>query len=419
MAKQQGYLLSEDDVKALAQLVREHKRRTHNPRLRSVYGEGQPPSSSTYIALSPPGGIPALSEGPDTGTAFGGGDQPGYGECQVYQIIDNGGVGELVIVDGFTLTAYNLASSAIPGDSWCLLHQDAYGFYEAQEVAPGGSGGGGSGVALQEVNGGSDSVAAAATIQNDYASGLDLVPVSGTVGKYFLLAASMSQAGTVNLISQAFAGLKSFADGAYVNNRFRITVNLFGSPGNHDYLEAYITEDYSPTTPLARLDETLYHNAEATLHSYWLGGPSADGPGGVFVWEAPTPGGAAHPSGNLTLAVSPPGSNSSLMLLGGSAPYYGVADSFGNTYYGGTVISGSFPAYTGFAGGLYIGGNGVVGTVTVGQGGTGQTTLSSGQLLYGNGTGAVQTTSNARVQGGKVQTKVGTNLWAQFGSDTQ
>lgn len=85
-----------------------------------------------YVALTPAGGIPALAEGPDAGTAFGEGDIPGSADCQIYQVI----AGSLDTITGVTRTVYNLSESDIDGDSWILATRDKFGKWWAVPSAP-------------------------------------------------------------------------------------------------------------------------------------------------------------------------------------------------------------------------------------------------------------------------------------------
>lgn len=86
-----------------------------------------------YIARTPPGGIPASPIDdirPGTGSgSMGQGDVFEWAECQVFMPIPEGDDGNIALlrVPGLTRRVYNPYSSAIPGDTWTLVHRDKFG----------------------------------------------------------------------------------------------------------------------------------------------------------------------------------------------------------------------------------------------------------------------------------------------------
>lgn len=79
-----------------------------------------------------------------------------------------------------------------------------------------------------------------------------------------------------------------------------------------------------------------------------------------------------------------------------------------------------------FVKGLYVGGNlsvnlatQVTGILSSGNGGSGQSTMTSGQLIIGNGSGPFLSVPTTRTTpGGYLQFRIGTNLWLEHGSKT-
>ena len=70
--------LSEDDLEILKEVIsRERRRPPAHPTIPRVDFWEEQTGPETYVALTPAAGIPALTEGPDVGTAHGGGDVPG------------------------------------------------------------------------------------------------------------------------------------------------------------------------------------------------------------------------------------------------------------------------------------------------------------------------------------------------------
>lgn len=130
-------------------------------------------------------------------------------------------------------------------------------------------------------------------------------------------------------------------------------------------------------------------------------------------------------------------------FAGGDRPQYVVVDSTthpgvtkygqwatvaGLVFSGGIYTSGSFTGLTSVAvsggttglttSGGPITGSGTItidGTLGVANGGTGATSLTSGSLIVGAGTGSLSAVTNTRVSSGNLQLKLAANSWVDFG----
>lgn len=130
-----AYLLSESDREAIQEMLRQWKRMPDEPLSRHVK-EPLYQAPEVYVARTRSGGIPALSDEADVGTAPGP-DQPGYAECDIYQLLQSG---ELEIIDGLTRRVHNLSSSAIAANTWILVVRDKFGKWFSERAGSGGSG---------------------------------------------------------------------------------------------------------------------------------------------------------------------------------------------------------------------------------------------------------------------------------------
>lgn len=131
------YVLSRELMEAVRraeEAVRQARQNTEN---RQVVEDPPIQTPEVYIALTPAGGIPALTVLPGTGT--GGYDQPGVAECNIYQARFIGGsplTPEIVPVPNVSRLVYNLSTTAIGGDVWILLVRDKYGSWIADPIDP-------------------------------------------------------------------------------------------------------------------------------------------------------------------------------------------------------------------------------------------------------------------------------------------
>lgn len=129
------YFLNKDDRDHLQQMLTWFKQRRTNLQSRSPLDlPGR--SSDTYIAVVPDiGGIPPLTT-PGTGTGTGffdpdtNRDNPGFAECDIFQVVDIGDGFPTIEPLGFSLTVYNLSRSVI-GRDWILVTRDKFGTWVA------------------------------------------------------------------------------------------------------------------------------------------------------------------------------------------------------------------------------------------------------------------------------------------------
>lgn len=131
-----GIILTPKDKRVLQELIRREKRQRGSIARPGPLELSHPQSPEVFVALTPSGGIPALTESTDTGTAFGALDAPGSAECQVYRLDES----ELLeAVDGLTHVVYNLSSESIPGNKWILVIRDKFGTWFSNKFLSGGA----------------------------------------------------------------------------------------------------------------------------------------------------------------------------------------------------------------------------------------------------------------------------------------
>lgn len=140
MAKH-AYVLTDDDMDVLRRLVRRERDRRVGSSGRHTPEAEIGTAPETYIARTPLGGIPALTEPTDTDLGTGSDADigtgtgtarvevlPGYADCDIYQILvdpyDN--IPEIQPC-GFTITVFNLTSVALASHSWILITRDKFG----------------------------------------------------------------------------------------------------------------------------------------------------------------------------------------------------------------------------------------------------------------------------------------------------
>lgn len=116
-------ILNDDDIAILKQIVEEKRRsviggRGFGEKLWNPEDDQNTPE--VYIALVPSDGIPGLNQ---VGTAPAEDDEPGYAECEIYQLIDDGvTTPQLKQMDMGTKTVYNISTTTIQGNSeWVLV----------------------------------------------------------------------------------------------------------------------------------------------------------------------------------------------------------------------------------------------------------------------------------------------------------
>ncbi len=122
---------SENDLMVLKQIITAVKGgRVNTPTRptseRALTENADHQAPETYIAKTPSGGIPALTESsPD--------EQPGSATCDIYQILDDPvtGVAELQMVTGLNKIVYNLTTDAIDGDTLITVTRTKFGNWMA------------------------------------------------------------------------------------------------------------------------------------------------------------------------------------------------------------------------------------------------------------------------------------------------
>jgi hypothetical protein len=134
-----GHLINDELLRLIRQMIQSEQRRSGNTGQRpgGDLQEGWQ-ASDVYVALTPAGGIPALAEGPDTGTGLGEGDKPGGADCRIHRLLLSG-TDRRLYDSGFTRTVYNLSQDDVPGSIWVAIVKDKYGDWLV--VSPGALGG--------------------------------------------------------------------------------------------------------------------------------------------------------------------------------------------------------------------------------------------------------------------------------------
>lgn len=135
-----GYILTERDRAIVAETIRQVELMIG----RSLRGLGSVPTlrledipikSFMYVARAPINGIPALDVNTTgTGTTALGDDEPGYADCEIYQLMTTDDPPRLRST-GFTLRVYNLQNLTIPPNQWVTVTRDEYGTWWATSVA--------------------------------------------------------------------------------------------------------------------------------------------------------------------------------------------------------------------------------------------------------------------------------------------
>jgi hypothetical protein len=131
------YALSEQDYRLFREMVQAHQRSRSNGSQVGIGGQIQEDfqASDVYVARTPSGGIPALSAGGDTGTGTGSpllDDVPGSAMCQIYTIQDLNGSYNIPPIPGLYRRVFNVAATAISGDTWIIIKKTKRGFWVAE-----------------------------------------------------------------------------------------------------------------------------------------------------------------------------------------------------------------------------------------------------------------------------------------------
>jgi hypothetical protein len=136
VAQGKYYLLTEDDRQLLLDLKRERDKRVTTPRYEEVpsHAELFPLAPQTYVALTPSGGIPALTE-----VAGGEGSIPGHAVCDVYRVDHDYAEKEsdrpvLTRLDDEDRIVYNVLPTAIGGNRWVPIKRMAHHGWLAESL---------------------------------------------------------------------------------------------------------------------------------------------------------------------------------------------------------------------------------------------------------------------------------------------
>lgn len=117
-----GRFLTEKQDKLIQELLDEKRRGLRNPQNRTLaeitWDEGvahQAPE--VYIAKTQSEeGLPPRA-----------GDVPGYGECDIYQVVKTGGVDTIVQVPGLIKSVFNFTNSRISANNYFSIYRDKFG----------------------------------------------------------------------------------------------------------------------------------------------------------------------------------------------------------------------------------------------------------------------------------------------------
>lgn len=123
-------ILSDSDIVILKALINKSDSLLNNGVSRSdgEFQAGQDQSApDVYVALPPSTGIPACAF---VGTSPGVGDQPGYADCQIFQLLHvYPSAPQLISTGVASQRVYNLSSTDIPGDSWLTVQRTKDGVW--------------------------------------------------------------------------------------------------------------------------------------------------------------------------------------------------------------------------------------------------------------------------------------------------
>lgn len=125
-----GYLISGNDAAILKEVIAEFRGRKGNSTRRpnnEYWDEHQAPE--VYVARTPSGGIPKLTE--ETGAGIV--DTPGSATCAIYEI-QSGGIQP---IQGLNALVHNLTADAIEGDTWVVISRTKDGTWVVVAPAPG------------------------------------------------------------------------------------------------------------------------------------------------------------------------------------------------------------------------------------------------------------------------------------------
>ena len=122
------YFLNDEAYALLQEIFRAYRSGTDFGQVRTAEGDEGYLPPEVYVARTPTGGIPALSQGTDTGTDGTAldDDVPGSAECRIYRVLGTGSSARLVYA-GLTKWVYNLNGADLAGDTWVKVSRDKFG----------------------------------------------------------------------------------------------------------------------------------------------------------------------------------------------------------------------------------------------------------------------------------------------------
>lgn len=121
------YGLTEADIAKINELIsvqlHRYRNTTNRPEVNSP-DRDEILAPEVYLAKTPVDGVPALDEGPDTGTSTAASldDIPGVADCQIYRCIDG-----QILSCGFTKEVVNIHAIDLPPNKLVLVARDKWG----------------------------------------------------------------------------------------------------------------------------------------------------------------------------------------------------------------------------------------------------------------------------------------------------
>lgn len=128
-------VLSDSDVETLRDIIARVRRDRVNTTGRpDVTGE-EGASPNLYVARTPAGGVPALTEEAGAGIV----DTPGSADCDVYFLSEETAGTVIRPVSSMTQRVHNLSATAMPGDTWVPVGRTTHGLWLAFPAGGGGT----------------------------------------------------------------------------------------------------------------------------------------------------------------------------------------------------------------------------------------------------------------------------------------
>jgi hypothetical protein len=132
------FFLSESDAAVLRRVIASERNRTVNPIQRTAVAENRQPAASSYLVVTPAGGIPAMS--PSTLSDSEG--HPGFDYCTLLGIQESYQPPELLPGGDNQVLVYNILTTAIPGNQAVAVTKTRQGQWVAVTLLGQSVGGG-------------------------------------------------------------------------------------------------------------------------------------------------------------------------------------------------------------------------------------------------------------------------------------